>query len=91
MIPARARLSKGLPKDATKRGMEPEPDDCDWSGKERMSMPYRKEFRALIIVAVALVAVLLVIGYMPRPWATGDSTPLEIEGGGETPPELRVP
>lgn len=54
-------------------------------------MRYRKEFKTLIIIAVAVVGVLLVIGYMPRPWGSGDSTPLEIEGGGETPPELRVP
>lgn len=54
-------------------------------------MRYRKEFRALLVVGLVVVAVLLVVGYLPRPWVPGESTPLEHQGGGETPPEFRQP
>lgn len=54
-------------------------------------MHYRKEFQTLAIVATLVVGVLLIVGYWPQTETLGDDTPLEIEAGGETPPELRQP
>lgn len=52
-------------------------------------MRYRREFKGLIIIVVAVTLVLVIVAYMPRFWDAGDNTPLEHEMSGEPPPEFR--